>query len=106
MNIVKKNLSDMSPRIQRMMIKQGKYLVIADTLSRVVQKSPTLDSAITDDVATHVNMIMPILSATDKHLEKIVIETQQDPALQKVIHLMNLGATVLSIMPIEMNCHA
>ncbi|KAJ8344626.1 hypothetical protein SKAU_G00288190 [Synaphobranchus kaupii] len=64
-----KNLNDMSPRIQRMMMKlqrydlglvytPGKYIVLADALSRAPKPvTTTLVSSMSEDVDMHVNLI-------------------------------------------------
>ncbi|XP_061129807.1 uncharacterized protein K02A2.6-like [Syngnathus typhle] len=101
--IRKKNLNDMSPRIQRMMMAlqrydfeliytPGKYIVLADALSRApAPNSGMLVTLVTDESETHINMVTASLPASDGMLQKIVQETAKDPLLQKVSHHLQNG---------------
>ncbi|XP_048054388.1 uncharacterized protein K02A2.6-like [Megalobrama amblycephala] len=101
--IIKKNLSEMSPRIQRLMMKlqrydfeliytPGKYIVLADALSRATSDSETHHKSSTEaDVTLHVNMIAGALPVTDAKSKQIVAETAKDRELQIVIKLLNEG---------------
>lgn len=91
--IIKKNLSEMSPRIQRLMMKlqrydfeliytPGKYIVLADALSRATSDSETHHKSSTEaDVTLHVNMIAGALPVTDAKSKQIVAETAKDREL-------------------------
>ncbi|XP_030587995.1 uncharacterized protein K02A2.6-like [Archocentrus centrarchus] len=101
--IRKKNLNDMSPRIQRLMMflqrydfeliyTPGKYIVLADALSRAPAPSDdTQCSPVSVDVEMHINMVTASLPASDVMLQQIAQETAKDPQLQKVIHLSQNG---------------
>jgi putative N-acetylmannosamine-6-phosphate epimerase len=68
-SIIKKNLSEMSPRIQRLMMKlqcydfdliytAGKHIVLADALSRAtIQRDENTECLSETDVTLHVNLI-------------------------------------------------
>ncbi|KAK7886282.1 hypothetical protein WMY93_025903 [Mugilogobius chulae] len=97
-SIRKKNLNDMSPRIQRMMMSlqrydfeliytPGKYIVLADALSRApAPNSETSESITAEDAEAHIKMITASLPATDSMLQQIVKETAMDSTLNKVTH--------------------
>ena len=101
--IIKKNLSEMSPRIQRLMMKlqrydfdlvytPGKHIVLADALSRATTQSDEQDDCSTEnDVNHHVNLITKILPVSDMKSRLIAEETKKDVVLQRVIKLMNEG---------------
>lgn len=102
-SIRKKNLNDMSPRIQRMMMTlqrydfdliytPGKYIVLADTLSRAPElNSGTAENTAAEDIETHINMVTASLPASDTILQQIVKETAKDSMLHKVSHCVNNG---------------
>lgn len=102
-SIRKKNLNDMSPRIQRMMMAwqrydfdliytPGKHIVLADTLSQApAPSSDVLVSPVSDDAETHVNMVTASLPTSDVMLHQIVQETAKDLLLQKVTHHIQNG---------------
>lgn len=99
--IIKKNLNQMSPRIQRLMMRlqrydfelvytPGKYIVLADALSRAPLTSKSSDMSSTeDDVSTHVNLVVESLPVSDRKLKQIAEETAKDPVLQAVIQNLN-----------------
>lgn len=107
-SIYKKNLNDMSPRIQRMMMRlqrydmdlvytPGKYIVLADALSR----APVPPQAVTPDrktetkssqeVERHINLVVSSLPVSDRVLKKIAKETEQDETLQAVAEKLKKG---------------
>ncbi|XP_026050672.1 uncharacterized protein K02A2.6-like [Astatotilapia calliptera] len=102
-SIRKKNLNDITPRIQRMMMvlqrydfeliyMPGKYIVLADALSRAPAPSgDRLVSTTAEEAETHVNMVTASLPASDVMLQQIVQETTKDSVLQKVSHLIQNG---------------
>ena len=90
----KHNLNDLTPRIQRIMMKlqrnyihltwtPGKYMYVADTLSRSTTKVKT-NSSTEKDVDMYVNMVFATLPATLGQLQKISEATDKDPVLCKV----------------------
>lgn len=93
----------MSPRIQCMMMvlqrydfeliyTPGKYIVLADALSRApAPSSDMLVSPTTEDAETHINMVTASLPTSDVMLQQIVQETAKDPLLQKVSHQIQNG---------------
>lgn len=97
--IIKKNLSEMSPRIQRLMMKlqrydfnliytPGKHIVLADALSRAT--TPNKEQSSTEmDVNIHVNLVAESLPVSDRKSHQIKAETQKDSSLQRVITLLN-----------------
>ena len=89
----KKDLNNLSPRIQRLMLRlqrydfimtwtPGKHLYLADTLSR--SNSQDQVSTTESDVDAQVNMVYTALPASRKQLERIVLETDKDPILSTV----------------------
>jgi len=68
-----------------LMYTQGKYLVLADALSRAVEQSGKSESSTEDDVTQHVNMVAEALPVTDAKLKQIASETEKDACLQLVI---------------------
>jgi hypothetical protein len=99
-SIYKNNLNDMSPRIQRMMMRlqgydmdliytPGKYIVLADALSRAPSRSQAVQSReartkSSKELERHVNLIVSTLPVSDMVLKKIAQETEQDETLQAV----------------------
>lgn len=90
----KKPLNDMTPRIQRLMLKlqryrhelvwtPGKHLYIADTLSRA-NRSQGKRSSTEVEVEAQVNMVYQAVSATQAQLDKIATETCKDEVLSAV----------------------
>ena len=95
-SIIKKNLSEMSPRIQRLMMKlqrydfeliytPGKHIVMADALSRATTQNNTPVSLTETDVELHVNLIAKSLPVSDRKSQQIAAETEKDPILQRVM---------------------
>ncbi|KAK2193619.1 hypothetical protein NP493_11g10022 [Ridgeia piscesae] len=74
-SLYKKNLCDLTPRLQRMMLrlrrydlklefKQGKYLIVADTLSRAFDRS-VKKSNTEEEIKAHVDMIRQNAQVSD-----------------------------------------
>ncbi|KAL7834624.1 hypothetical protein SRHO_G00288710 [Serrasalmus rhombeus] len=92
--IIKKNLSEMSPRIQRLMMKlqrydfeliytPGKYIVLAVALSRAPQHcEPHNESSTEKDVNLHVNLVSENLPVSDMKSKRIAVETAKDKEFQ------------------------
>ena len=87
-----KGLNDMSPRLQRLMMRLQKYnftvewipgkdLVIPDTLSRASFNINCIDTELSDIVDTHVDLVIKSFPATDKQLIRFANETLKDPIL-------------------------
>jgi len=98
-SIIQKNLNDMSPRIQRMMMKlqrydlnlvytPGKYIIVADALSRAPAASEISNM---DEVERHVSMVVSSLPVSDEMLRLIAEETAKDSELQRVIAHLHRG---------------
>ncbi|RXN33948.1 Retrotransposable element Tf2 type 1 [Labeo rohita] len=70
---------------------QGKYIVLADALSRAaVRGGEHAESSTDSEVTHHVNMIAETLPVTDAKLKHIAVETEKDRCLQQVVtHLKN-----------------
>ena len=100
-SIYKNNLNDMSPRIQRMMMRlqgydmdliytPGKYIVLADALSRApappqaAVQSREAQTKSSKELERHVNLIVSSLPVSDMVLKKFSQETEQDETLQAV----------------------
>ena len=92
--ITNKPLNNAPPRLQRLMIRlqkydvelewtPGKFLVIADTLSRAVQPGAALSST-EDEITCHVDAIKSTLPISQEKWKIIASETLNDPELQKV----------------------
>lgn len=93
-SIIKKNLNEMSPRIQCLIMKlqrynfeliytPGKHLALADALSRASQMGHM--SSTEREVEEHVNMIIDNLPVSDAKIKKISEETAADKELQTVM---------------------
>ena len=109
-SIYKKNLNDMSPRIQSMMMRlqrydmdliytPGKYIVLADALSRApappqaAVQSREAQTKSSKELERHVNLIVSSLPVSDTVLKKIAQETEQDETLQAVAAKLQKGWT-------------
>lgn len=100
LRIAKKNLCDMSPQIQHLMMRlqhdyeltylPGTQMIIADMLSRAAPWV-THDNKLEDDVALHVNMVYTSLPATQEQLSKMASETLKDPTQSKVMRNLREG---------------
>jgi len=98
--IIKKNLNEMSPRIQRLMMKMqrydfeliytpGKHLIIADVLSQAPTSS--IRSTTEEDVQCQVSMVSSALPLSDAKSRQIAVETAKDSELQCVMNNMRNG---------------
>ena len=102
-SIIRKNLSKMTPRIQRLMMKlqrydfdlvytPGKHTVLADTLSRATTLSKVQGESSTEtEVNLHVKLIMESLPVSDRKSRQTAAATKQDACLQRVIKHLNDG---------------
>ena len=96
--IMKKNLNEMSPRIQRMMMKMQRYdfeLIYTPGKHQILvdARAPTKNSASTteDDIQAHVNMVSATLPVSDAKTRQIIEETARDPELQHIMENMQNG---------------
>ncbi|UYV71446.1 hypothetical protein LAZ67_8003250 [Cordylochernes scorpioides] len=91
--LVKKPLSDISPRLQRLVMKliafdfklqykPGKYLIVADTLSRDTHPMDELSTPFLEDKRM---VKMVCVNISDEKLVTLQKDTREDPALVKVI---------------------
>ena len=101
-SIQKKSLADVSPRLQRLMLKlqrwdikmewtKGKDLHIRDTLSRAYLKESKDDSELDEEIECHVNAVLEELPVSQTMWKKIAVHTEVDVALQKVISCIANG---------------
>ena len=97
----KKNLCDLTPRLQRMMLrlrrydlklefKPGKYLTVADTLSRAFDRS-VKKSNTEEEIKAHVDMIRHNAQVSDPMWEKIATHTKDDEELKDVLNAVHFG---------------
>ena len=97
----KKNLCDLTPRLQRMMLrlrrydlklefKPGKYLIVADTLSRAFDRS-VKKSNTEEEIKAHVDVVRHNAQVSDPMWEKIAIHTKEDEVLQDVMNAVHFG---------------
>ena len=101
-SIQKKSLADVSPRLQRLMLKlqrwdikmewtKGKDLHIPDTLSRAYLKESKDDSKLDEEIECHVNAVLEEIPVSQTIWKKITAHTEADVALQKVISCIANG---------------
>jgi len=97
----KKKQCDLMPRLQRMMLrlrrydlklkfKPGKYLIVADTLSRAFDRS-VKKSNTEEEIKAHVDMVRQNAQVSDSMWEKIAIHTKEDEELQDVLNAIHFG---------------
>ncbi|KAK2176170.1 hypothetical protein NP493_677g00010 [Ridgeia piscesae] len=98
----KKNLCDLTPRLQQMMqrlrrydlkkleFKPGKYLIVADTLSRAFDRS-VKKSNTEDEIKAHVDMIRQNAQVSGPMWEKIATHTKDDEELKDVLNAVHFG---------------
>lgn len=99
--LFKKALVDIPARLQRIMLrlqpydlnviyKPGRYLYIADTLSRAALCENTLQD-LDKDLDLHVNFIISYLSASKEKLSQLQDSTSKDPILTQIIGFCQNG---------------
>ena len=94
----KKNLDELSPRIQRFRMRlmrymytiahvPGKSLVTADALSRAPQERPLTEAEelLTDEVTAQANLVVGALPATEKRLAEIRARQLEDDVCRQVM---------------------
>ena len=92
----------MTPHIQRLMLKlqryrynmswiAGKYLYVADTLSRAHFAKRHVSSTLGIEVQAHVNMVYKTLPASKGQLENMARETEKDGVLKAVMDCIQNG---------------
>lgn len=98
--IIKKNLNEMSPRIQRLIMKlqrydfelvytPGKHLVLADALSRAPEMSTACSTE--KEIENHVNLIVESLPVSHVKAKEISDKTVKDEELQTVMENIHSG---------------
>lgn len=96
----KKSLNEMSPRIQRLIMKlqrydfeliytPGKQLALADALSRAPVMTHT--SSIEQEIENQVNMIVESLPVSVVKTRQICVESAKDKELQTVMENLHSG---------------
>lgn len=94
-SLMKKPLYDILPRLQRIMLrlqpydlkvsyKPGKYLYIADTLSRAALSEQYLKE-VDQELDLHINMLISTLSVSPEKLKKIKENSIKDEVLSQII---------------------
>jgi len=103
-SIVKKPLHKISPRLQRMLLRlqkydlslkfvKGKYLHVANTLSRVLcDDTPSEDFDIEETEAA-VHVILKSLPASETRIKDFQVATENDSQLQQLKAVINNGWT-------------
>lgn len=100
-SLFKKALFDIPARLQRIMLrlqpydliviyKPGRYLFIADTLSRAPLSENTLED-LSNDIDLHINFVMTSLPASDEKLNDIKNLTYKDSTLSQIINYCQFG---------------
>lgn len=93
--IIKKNLSEMSPCIQRLMMKlqrydfsliytPGRHIVLAGALSRATTYNDS-ESSTEEDVNIHIDLLTKTLPVSDMKSKHIAEEPEKYTCLQRVI---------------------
>jgi len=91
--VIKKNLCDMTPRLQRLMLRirrydltldytPGKSLILADALSR--GKPPKKQSDTEQELTIHVNLVKKYMPVSDYMWNALAEETEKDVTLRQV----------------------
>ena len=89
-----KPICELTPRLQRLMLKLRKYdmeyqytsgtkLVIADTLLQAYQEN-TEDSSLDEEIAVHVHLVRTYIPISSDMWCKIAVETEKDSVLNRV----------------------
>ncbi|KAK2163415.1 hypothetical protein NP493_1462g00054 [Ridgeia piscesae] len=70
--------------------KPGKYLIVADTLSRAIDRS-VKKSNTEEETRAHMDMIRKNAQVSDPMWEKIAIHTKEDEELKDVLNAVHFG---------------
>ena len=99
--ITKKPLVKSPPRLQRLLRLQkydiiityvpGKYMHVADTLSRASLNEKSADSELNDDMEVVVHSLVTNLPLTEEKLVQMKSETAQDETLQELLKVVKSG---------------
>ncbi len=88
--IIRKNLNEMSPCIQRLMMRLQRYdFELVYTPGKYIVHVWTTCKFSDDDVNMHVNLVVESQLVSDQKLKQIAEETAIDPVLQAVIDKLN-----------------
>ncbi|GBN95674.1 hypothetical protein AVEN_186109-1 [Araneus ventricosus] len=104
-----KALDGLSPRFQRMKLKMmrysyqvqyipGKYLVIADALSRSLVEGRK-DEENSDQITAYIQMVISTLPATDKRLSEISQAQQENEVCILLINFVQKGWPEKNALP-------
>ncbi|GBM88229.1 hypothetical protein AVEN_206349-1 [Araneus ventricosus] len=108
-----KGLDALSPRLQRMKLKMmryshqvqyipGKYLVIADDLSRSPIEG-TEDEELSEEITAHIQMVIATLPATDKRLSEIWQAQQENEVCIQLISFVQKGWPEKNALPTHLS---
>jgi hypothetical protein len=100
LSLHKKSLCELTPRLQRLMLRlrrydltleylPGKFLIIADTLSRAFQQGE--DGGTDEEVKAHVDMIKSSMQVSDPMWDKLASSTSEDSTLKEVLNAVHNG---------------
>ena len=100
--IIKKPLVKSPPRVQRLLLTlekydisityvPGKYMYVADTLSRASLNEKSADSELNDDMEVVVHSLVTNLPLTEEKLTQMKSETAQDETLQELLKVVKSG---------------
>ena len=100
--ITKKPLVKSPPRVQRLLLRlqkydtsmtcvPGKYMYVADTLSRASLNEKSADSELNDDMEVVVHSVVTNLPLTEEKLTQMKSETAQDETLQELLNVVKSG---------------
>ena len=100
--IIKKPLVKSPPRVQRLLLTlekydisityvPGKYMYVADTLSRASLNRKSADSELNDDMEVVVHSLVTNLPLTEEKLTQMKSETAQDETLQELLKVVKSG---------------
>ena len=101
-SVNKKPLTKVSPRLQRLLLRLqkyevsityvlGKYMYVADTLSRAYSDEPPSEQELRDDMEVIVQSLVERLPVTQEKLSHMKVATAQDEILQMLSKVVRNG---------------
>ena len=101
-SISKKNLCDITPRLQRLMLRlqkydlnfeyvPGKHLVVADVLSGAYPQKFIPVSSTWKELEVHIHLLKTSLNVTEEKWQQIANATLEDRELKEVLNQINSG---------------